>query len=663
MRNKSRRNMIPRNIRRILGVILVVAGLSITWAWGQVARLAEPAPLAAEAPPVALYAAWLPDGAERAGLFRSGDEGATWQALPLPLEAAPVTWADNGSAHVAVVMDDGSLLLSEDQGENWIIVESGLEILSLAWGAAGELYLGTEGQGVYQLATAETLVAASMMPDQADPGPIVSLSLVGSRLFAATPAAILYTDDTDGAAGTGAWTQTTSLPDQVTSMVATDERTIYAGVATTGLYKSTDAGRTWLPAWEGLGLAAGQMVRTTALRADPTEPGVLYVAADHLLGSSQVHASAAGLFVTVDGGALWQPLAGPAFPEAQHALGLVLVPGQPLRAQVVTAGGLQAHAPDLAQMLTTLESDNPQARAAAARQLGLAGAQGTWEQLLAALDDPDPAVSWAAADALGRIKDPAAVPGLLVAVEHPSQQIRLGAARALGMMQVQAAVDPLRAMLFQGEGPEVTIAGQALGRIGGPSATGVLLGALASPGLAPSGEDRGSSTSTLPSGARWHVAMAALEGMGEPAVAPLVAMLDSQDAHSRRSAAQLLGWIGSPSAAEALVHALKTDDDAAVRGQAAWALGEIGDPSAHRALERAQLRDPAAEVQIAAGRALARVPAQSAVAFNWAAQMAPTFNRLQPVRWLVLGLSLAGAVWLVVGTGSLATVPLRLRHQ
>ncbi len=76
---------------------------------------------------------------------------------------------------------------------------------------------------------------------------------------------------------------------------------------------------------------------------------------------------------------------------------------------------------------------------------------------------------------------------------------------------------------------EVSVAGEALGRIGGPAATEALLAALADP---------------VPTG-RWHVAMAALEGMGEPAVAPLVAMLDSQDAHARRNAAQALGWIGS----------------------------------------------------------------------------------------------------------------------
>jgi HEAT repeat protein len=279
--------------------------------------------------------------------------------------------------------------------------------------------------------------------------------------------------------------------------------------------------------------------------------------------------------------------------------------------------------------------------------LGLARQQEAWNELLAALDDPEPAVSLAAAEALGRINDPAAIPGLLVAIEHPSEPIRLGAAQALGMMGVEAAVEPLRAILLRGEGLEVSVAGEALGRIGGQAATDALLTALADP---------------VPT-ARWHVAMAALEGMGEPAVAPLVTMLDSQAAHARRDAAQALGWIGSSLATAALVEVLEKDRDAAVRNQAAWALGEIGDPAARKALERAQMRDPAIEVQTAAEWALSRVPAQSEAAPGWVVRWAPALNQLQPVRWLVLALSLAGGAWLMMGTKSLAAVPLQLRSR
>jgi HEAT repeat protein len=63
--------------------------------------------------------------------------------------------------------------------------------------------------------------------------------------------------------------------------------------------------------------------------------------------------------------------------------------------------------------------------------------------------------------------------------------------------------------------------------------------------------------------------------MGEPAVGPLVTMLESEDAIARRNAAEMLGWIGSPSAGQALVAAL-ADECAEVRSQAAWALDEMG---------------------------------------------------------------------------------------
>jgi HEAT repeat protein len=471
---------------------------------------------------------------------------------------------------------------------------------------------------------------------------IVDLSLVGRHLFAATPT-VLFCTENRGAT----WARTTTLLERITAIVAIDPQTIYAGTATVGVYKSSDAGRTWQPAWEGLGLAAGQMVKVTALRADASEPGVLYAAVDHVVGSTHLHASAAGLFASVDGGDSWQPLAGPVFPEAKQASGLVLVPGRPLHAQAVTTAGLQGYAPDVMRILAALETADSKMRASAARELGMARPPGVWNELLAALDDPDPGVRLAAADALGRINDPASVPGLLIAIEHPSEQVRLGSARTLGMMGVEAAVEPLRVMLLQGEGLEVSVAGEALGRIGGPAATDALLTALADP---------------VPTG-RWHVAMAALEGMGEPAVASLVAMLDSQDSHARRNASQALGWIGSSSATEALVQALKKDGDASVRGQAAWALGEIGDPAARRTLERAQLRDPAIEVQAAAERALPRVPARSAAGTGWATRWALALNQLQPVRWLVLALSLIGGTWLMMGAGSLASIPLRLRHR
>jgi len=631
MDKRKRKNWI---IRRTLGVILVVVALTTTWAWGEVAQLAEAAPLASERPVAVLYAAWQPEGQELASLFRSMDGGATWQPLDLPRNSTPVTWADDGGSHVAVAMEDGALLRSGDRGENWIVATEGFGIVSLVWDDKGSLAFGTDGQGVYHLASDGTLIELSATQKDLASARVVGLAQSEGRLYAATPTALFYTDDAGTTPRRASWVQSLAVPDWVTVIAATGRETVYIGTATSGVHRSTDAGQTWQPAYDGLGLAAGQMVKITALRADPQEPDVLYVAVDHAVGSTEVHASAAGTFVTLDGGSSWQPLAGPTFPEADHASGLVVVPGKPLYVQAVTAGGLQGYAPDTMRILAALESADPRARAAAARQLGLARPQGVWNELLAALDDPEPAVSLAAAEALGRINDPAAASGLLVAIEHPHEQVRLGAARALGMMGVEAAVDPLRTMLLSGEGLQVSVA----------AAEGLLV-ALAD---------------AQPT-ARWHVAMDALETMGEPAVEPLLAMLDSQDAYARRNAARALGWIGSPSATRALEYVLKGDPDAMVRAQAAWALGEIGDPAAGKALARAQRRDPATTVQTEVAWALARVPEQAAA--HWPASWAPTLSRFQAARWLVLALSLAGAAWLMAGTSLLALNPIRLRNR
>jgi len=627
-----------RTTQRLLAALLIVAGLSVWWAWGQAARLASPAPDPADPEPV-LVTAWQPAGASGLTLFRSegSAKGANaWRPLSLPDDGLPVAWAGDGGQRIAVALADGALIRSDDGGQSWIAVAQRLPLTSLAWDDRGNLYAGTEGRGIYRLAPGGTPLELAASQDELASARIVALAVAGDRLFAATPTAVFYAPLEDNAPQEDVWTKTTPVPDQVTALAAANEQTLFVGTALSGVFKSADAGQSWTAAQEGLGLAAGQWVRVTALRIDPVEPDVLYVSVDHLLGGTTVHASAAGVFVTLDGGQQWRPLAGAQFPQAAQAHDLVVAPGRPLRVQAVTAEGLQGYEPDVTRALTELESADPALRRAAARELGLGQVQGTWSALLARLEDPVPAVSLAAAEALGRINDPASVSGLLVALDHPSQQVRLGAARALGRMQVPAAVEPLRLLLMTGSDREVSAAAEALGRIGTPAALDGLLAALSDP---------------QPT-ARWHAAMAALESLGEPAVGPLAAMLDSRDPAARRNAAEALGWIGSSSATRALVNALE-DRDAAVRSQAAWALGEVGDPAARKALERAVARETDGAAQSQAAWALARLPQQTATA-SWTLTLAATLDRLQPLRWLILGLSLAGAAWLALAQPVLA---------
>jgi len=215
-------------------------------------------------------------------------------------------------------------------------------------------------------------------------------------------------------------------------------------------------------------------------------------------------------------------------------------------------------------------------------------------------------------------------------------------------MGVEAAVKPLRTMLFQGSGTEATIAGQALGRIGSRDAIDALTAALEEP---------------VPT-SRWHAAMAGLEAAGPAAVRPLADLLDSRDVYVRRNAAEALGWIGVPDATPALVDALR-DRDEVVRSKAAWSLGIIGDAAAERALLRVSASDPSQEVREQAGRALTLLeagPTQQA-SRSWYVDWAPLLNRLEPMRWMLLALSLAAAAWLMIGVRPRVPVFMQQREQ
>ncbi len=618
-----------RTIRWFLSVALIVLGVLVTWAWGHVARLAAAPEQELPAESAVLYAAWQQDAAGRAGLFQTVDEGATWQPVSLPGSVEPVGWASDGQDRLAVTLADGSLLRSENRGRDSTAVADVGPVLSLAWGEAGVLYAGLERGGVYRLPAGGEPQPISAGVAELASASIAHLAFVDGRLFAATPGVVFYSDD-----GGQAWVKSLPSPAPITALAAADRETLYVGTETVGVYRSSDAGRTWVPAVDGLGLAAGQSVHVTALQADPREPGVLYAGVSYAVGGTRVVSSAAGIFGTVDGGQSWQPLAGPRFPDARPARGLVLFPGRPMEVVGVADAGLQRYEADVNAALAALDDPDPAARVRAARLLGVARAERAGQPLLAALADPDPGVSLAASEALGRIGDASRAGDLLIALDHPDDQVRLGAARALGLMENAAAVEPLRAMLLQDEGAAVNVAARALANIGTPEALDALLVALADSDMS----------------ARRHAALAALEMAGEPAVGPLARTVQgSPDESARRNAAEALGWIGSSQATPALSEALGDRSDN-VRKQAVWALGEIGDPDARAALERTATRDRSAAVQAEAQAALGRLAEQPQAAGSRPQSLALVLSQLQPARWLLLIGTWAAAAWLAISS-------------
>ncbi len=94
-----------------------------------------------------------------------------------------------------------------------------------------------------------------------------------------------------------------------------------------------------------------------------------------------------------------------------------------------------------------------------------------------------------------------------------------------------------------------------------------------------------------------HRAQEQLEQAGPAAVAPLTDALHSPNATLRQNSTEMLGWIASPRALDALVSTLKTDSAPAVRARAAWSLGELNDPRVIAPLERAAMLDSDPQVR------------------------------------------------------------------
>jgi len=110
-----------------------------------------------------------------------------------------------------------------------------------------------------------------------------------------------------------------------------------------------------------------------------------------------------------------------------------------------------------------------------------------------------------------------------------------------------------------------------------------------------------------------NAAEEALLKIGEPAVEPLIRVLEHERWGVRRAAAYVLGYIGDGRAVEPLIKALK-DEDEDVRYSAACALGEIGDRRAVEPLiEALSDEDEYEHVRMAAAEALALIGDRRAV--------------------------------------------------
>jgi HEAT repeat protein len=164
---------------------------------------------------------------------------------------------------------------------------------------------------------------------------------------------------------------------------------------------------------------------------------------------------------------------------------------------------------------------------------------------------------------------------------------RATAAFLLGDMASARAVEPLVGALDDADAAVRAAAARSLGRLGAPAAVEPLVRAFAA--------------RRLPRA----VAGQALLAVGEPAMAPLRALLEAADPAAREFAVELVGLLGDAGDSPAVVRRL-ADSSAEVRAKAARALGRLGARDGTAALT-VTLRDRIPFVRAAAARGLAEV--------------------------------------------------------
>lgn len=268
------------------------------------------------------------------GLLKTTDGGVSWTrtkyGVPLPLKILCIAIDPQNTSTIYVGTAGGGVYKSITAGAKWAPMSTGMKLmpayrrdtyyqdinaLAIDPQDTTTIYAATRGGGIYK----STNAAESW--DQVNSGltdvedPLGILGKIGAHAIAIDPTnpQIIYSSTTERGVfkstnGGQRWANThltlrkdklsTGMFGSSNSITATtlaidpkNPTTIYAGLAGTGVYKSSNAGETWEPVNSGLG-SAGIVVRT--LTIDPQNPGTIY-------GGTQ-----RGVIRTLNGGQNWE---------------------------------------------------------------------------------------------------------------------------------------------------------------------------------------------------------------------------------------------------------------------------------------------------------------------------------------------------------------------
>jgi photosystem II stability/assembly factor-like uncharacterized protein len=266
-----------------------------------------------------LYAG-LTGGPQPAGVYRSDDNGRTWQLVSsgpgAAINALAVHSVNDAVIYAGTVgglaATTDSLWRSDDGGQTWhrftMILPANpygelpaVNALAVDPNQPGVLYVGTDGHGVYRIEddngrNSYKLVGGISLYDAH-----VNSVVVGpdNWLYALTDEGLFVTD--------GHVWQKLSLPELAVSLAVApdDPQTLYVGCISTGAYRTTDGGQTWEPINNGLEMIPGAALRVTALAVDEKDPNYVVAATSYGVGDQLVPW---GIYESSDAGRSWTRL-------------------------------------------------------------------------------------------------------------------------------------------------------------------------------------------------------------------------------------------------------------------------------------------------------------------------------------------------------------------
>ena len=273
-----------------------------------------------------IFAACGPDVLLSSGIFRSTDGGITWSwvlsDIPMPvveIELSP-NYASDQTIFVITEMFGGNpsgvILKSVDGGINWEYIRldssSGTDSFGTLSGIAFSpdyvndqtVFVGDHIGNLFKSTDAGVSWQFINRPDTLPLKLTISPDFTEDRILFAAHGGVLKSTD-GGESWTisrGAWSRGIKL--LVISPNFAADSTVFAGTYDDGVYKTTDAGSTWVQVNEGLpygpGLHDGD-IRALVVSPDFARDSTIFAVTD-----------GEGVYKSIDGGTSWQSIENPA---------------------------------------------------------------------------------------------------------------------------------------------------------------------------------------------------------------------------------------------------------------------------------------------------------------------------------------------------------------